>query len=218
VVVAVVVAAVVAQGPQVQHANRAVVHPATPTQQVRGSQNIIDKDQSDDEDTGLVAQALSRSISSSHFVVAHAGGGVEGQADVDDWVARMLQCVELERAAEVAAATEAATLCSPETAQARGAALLNLRVSELEGGLLGRTLITLVSNKGWSAAGGLSGAPPLPPHKFGTHDVVAIRPHKGATDGGAPLCSGEIATSVIKAMLCVMFFNDALWRLLLVVP
>ena len=35
----------------------------------------------------------------------------------------------------------------PEAAQARGRALLNLRLQEAEGGLLGRTLLTLVSNK-----------------------------------------------------------------------
>ena len=35
----------------------------------------------------------------------------------------------------------------PEAAQARGRALLNLRVQDAEGGLLGRTLLTLVSNK-----------------------------------------------------------------------
>ena len=35
----------------------------------------------------------------------------------------------------------------PEAAQARGRALLNLRMQDAEGGLLGRTLLTLVSNK-----------------------------------------------------------------------
>ena len=36
----------------------------------------------------------------------------------------------------------------PEAAQARGRALLNLRVQDAEGGLLGRTLLTLVSQQG----------------------------------------------------------------------
>ena len=35
----------------------------------------------------------------------------------------------------------------PEAAQARGRALLNLRLRDAEGGLLGRTLLSLVSNK-----------------------------------------------------------------------
>ncbi len=75
----------------------------------------------------------------------------------------------------------------PAVAQARGRALLNLRLSDAEGGLLGRTLLTLVSNKGFG-----SGPPcELPQHKFGPHDVVALRPSKGDSSG-PPLCSGLV--------------------------
>ena len=42
---------------------------------------------------------------------------------------------------------EALAASSPEAAAARGRALLNLRLTEAEGGLLGRTLLTLVNNK-----------------------------------------------------------------------
>jgi hypothetical protein len=35
-----------------------------------------------------------------------------------------------------------------------------------------------------------AGAPELPPHKFGAHDVVALRPNKGPSEG-PPLCTGE---------------------------
>jgi hypothetical protein len=73
--------------------------------------------------------------------------------------------------------------------QARGRALLNLRLSEAEGGLLGRTLLTLVPNKGFGGPDPV----PLPPHKFSPHDVVALRPNSqppGA--GGAPLCGGLV--------------------------
>ncbi len=35
----------------------------------------------------------------------------------------------------------------PEKAQARGRALLNLKLRDAEGGLLGRTLLTLILNK-----------------------------------------------------------------------
>jgi hypothetical protein len=38
-------------------------------------------------------------------------------------------------------------MARPEAAQARGRALLNLRMRDAEGGLLGRTLLTLASNK-----------------------------------------------------------------------
>ncbi|KAG2501054.1 hypothetical protein HYH03_000873 [Edaphochlamys debaryana] len=94
----------------------------------------------------------------------------------------------MERSAEVAQAEEETSTCSPETAQARGRTLLNLRLDDVEGGLLGRTLLTLVSNKGYGAGGP---APELPPHKFGPHDVVALRPNRGPADGPA-LVSGVI--------------------------
>jgi len=73
--------------------------------------------------------------------------------------------------------------------QARGRTLLNLRLSDAEGGLLGRTLLTLVANKGFG------GPTPtqLPPHKLSPHDVVAIRPNsQPAGAGGAPLVSGLV--------------------------
>ena len=44
-------------------------------------------------------------------------------------------------------AQEAASGVRPEKAQARGRALLNLKLRDSEGGLLGRTLLTLILNK-----------------------------------------------------------------------
>ncbi len=35
------------------------------------------------------------------------------------------------------------------------------------------------------------GAPELPPHRFGAHDVVALRPNKGSSEG-PPLCTGVL--------------------------
>jgi len=72
--------------------------------------------------------------------------------------------------------------------QARGTTLLSLRCEDIEGGLLGRSLLSLVSNKGYVGQGGggkgcAPQAPLLPPHKFSPHDVVALRPSKGAADG-----------------------------------
>lgn len=72
-------------------------------------------------------------------------------------------------------------------AQARGRTLLNLRVSDAEGGLLGRTLLTLVPNKGW----GTSPPPQLPAHKFSPHDVVALKASTAGL-GGPPLCTGLV--------------------------
>ena len=56
-------------------------------------------------------------------------------------------------------AEEALAAGSPESAAAKGRALLNLRLTDAEGGLLGRTLLTLVNNKagGWLAGLTLAG-------------------------------------------------------------
>ncbi|PNW77576.1 hypothetical protein CHLRE_10g442650v5 [Chlamydomonas reinhardtii] len=116
-----------------------------------------------------------------------AGGGGD-PTSVEAFVELSRKLIEMERAAEVAQATEETSMCSPETAQARGRTLLNLRVDDMEGGLLGRTLLTLVSNKGYGAGGP---AAELPPHKFGPHDVVALRPSRGPADGPA-VVSGVI--------------------------
>ena len=170
-------------------------------------------------------------------------------------------------------AGEALTKLSPEAAQARG--LCNLRCSNTSGGLLGRTLLTLVSNKArcwpgrvwglarctssseaplhchnkWAldwicqaprrhsaavavviaftvvfqclarkqvqatqcrwgnsvAQGPASGKEvlPLPAHKFGPHDIVAVRPSKRGA-GGPPLAQGVVyrlhETSVVVAV------------------
>lgn len=44
-------------------------------------------------------------------------------------------------------AQEAVSGVRPERAQARGRALLNLKLRDAEGGLLGRTLLTFILNK-----------------------------------------------------------------------
>ena len=89
--------------------------------------------------------------------------------------------------------------------QARGRALLNLRVEDSEGGLMGRTLLTLVSNKGY---GGGSPAE-LPPHKFGPHDVIALRPNKGPAEGPAIVQGGE-ASNICRFDLSVSFRQGCL--------
>eukprot|EP00878_Enallax_costatus_P011993 GHUV01012521.1.p1 GENE.GHUV01012521.1~~GHUV01012521.1.p1 ORF type:complete len:728 (+),score=288.54 GHUV01012521.1:305-2488(+) len=118
---------------------------------------------------------------------------------VDAFVSQMGKLLELEKQAEVEAALEATTLCSTETAQARGRTLLNIRVSDAESGLLGRTLLTLVPNKGF----GTTPAVPLPAHKFSPHDVVALKAANAGL-GGPPLCSGLVyrvrETSIVVAV------------------
>ena len=128
-----------------------------------------------------------------------------GQPSLDGFIALTRDLLEMEREAEVQQAQEFTLLRSPETAQARGTTLLNLRCEEVEGGLLGRSLLTLISNKGYTPTSG-KGAPQgplLPQHKFSPHDVVALRPNKGAAEG-PPLVQGVVYrvrdTAVIVAV------------------
>ena len=92
------------------------------------------------------------------------------------FVAATLPLLAQEKEAEVEAARAA-------LAGGAGRGLAPLAVASAEGGLLGRTLLTLVSAKG---AGGPP--PPLPPHRFTPHDLVELRPAKargiGAGGGG----------------------------------
>ena len=62
----------------------------------------------------------------------------------------------------------------------------------MEGGFLGKTLLTLVYNRGGSAAD----PPPLPNHKLTPHDIVAVRPASAsaAANGAA---SEAVAQGVV---------------------
>ncbi|CAL5218349.1 g9 [Coccomyxa viridis] len=118
---------------------------------------------------------------------------------VEDYVSQTLPLLELEKDAEVAQAQDSIAQSRPEAAQARGRALLNLRVQDAEGGLLGRTLLTLVSNKGGGALAGV----PLSAHKVRPHDVVELRPSKG--DASQPAIASGIVhrvwdTSIVVAV------------------
>ncbi|CAI5513333.1 unnamed protein product, partial [Closterium sp. Naga37s-1] len=112
------------------------------------------------------------------------------------------------RDAEVALAEEAASTRSLASAQAKGRVLCHLRCTEATSGLMGKTLLTLVSNKtgkasskGTTADAGPAGSgagsgsrasgPVLPPHKFTPHDVVAIRANK-AEGAQAAIAQGVV--------------------------
>lgn len=87
---------------------------------------------------------------------------------VDEFVTKMGPLITLEKDAEMDASRESNSLLKPESAQKRGRTLLNLKCTDAESGLLGKTLLTLKPNK----------AELLPPHKFTPHDVVAIKTNK----------------------------------------
>lgn len=133
------------------------------------------------------AAAVARSpIQPKQAAHPHKGSGTGDKhaysdISVSDFISSTLPLLEMEKNAEVAQAQEAVSGVRPEKAQARGRALLNLKLRDAEGGLLGRTLLTFMLNKG----SGDSMSHPLPPHKFSPHDVVDIRANKADSNGPA---------------------------------
>jgi hypothetical protein len=93
----------------------------------------------------------------------------------------------------VEASTEANTLLKPETAQKRGKTLLNLKCTDAQSGLLGKTLLVLEPNRGDL----------FPPHKFTPHDVVALKLNKA--DGTSPALGQGVVYRVKDSAITVAF-------------
>lgn len=92
--------------------------------------------------------------------------------------------IDMELAAEQEQSEEAIGDSTPDEAMAAGRALLGLRCTDVTGGLLGKSVLKLENAKG-------GGGGPLPAHKMTPHDIVALRPNKGASEG-APLGTGVV--------------------------
>lgn len=111
------------------------------------------------------------------------GGGSSGKSgtgrmvSLQEFVSSMAPLIDLEKAAEISA--ESAT--SSKTLERRGCVMANLKCTDAQTGLMGKTLLEFQPNKG----------DVLPPHKFGTHDVVALKPNK-ADAGFAALGQGVV--------------------------
>ncbi|PRQ44621.1 putative hydrolase [Rosa chinensis] len=94
--------------------------------------------------------------------------------------------IDLEKEAEISASITSGASRNLDTAQKRGSAILNLKCVDAQTGLMGKTLLEFQSTKTEN-----SNALPLPPHKFGTHDVVVLRPNK-ADLGSSALGQGVV--------------------------
>ena len=101
---------------------------------------------------------------------------------VDAFCAKVAPLLELERGAEVEQ-SEQAHLSGVDAATQRGACLAGLRASDVSPGFMGRTVVTLTLSRGEGA--------PLPAHRFGPHDVVAMRASR-AEPGSPPLARGVV--------------------------
>lgn len=86
------------------------------------------------------------------------------------FTARMRQLLELEFEAEKEESSTMLEKTDESVAARRGLVLLHMRIQDIEGGLLGKTLVTLQRNKG--------GTTVLPAHSLSQHDIVRVRPMK----------------------------------------
>ncbi|TVU03872.1 hypothetical protein EJB05_50585 [Eragrostis curvula] len=107
-----------------------------------------------------------------------SGKGAAGRMmTLQEFVSSMGPLIDLEKAAEISAESET----SAKTLERRGCVMPNLKCTDAQTGLMGKTLLEFQPNKG----------DVLPPHKFGTHDVVALKPNK-ADAGSASLGQGVV--------------------------
>ncbi|XP_038973006.1 DNA-binding protein SMUBP-2 isoform X3 [Phoenix dactylifera] len=100
---------------------------------------------------------------------------------VDQFVSVMTPLIDLEKEAEISASLGSSSSKSLDIAQKKGSAILNLKCTDAQTGLMGKVLLEFQSNKG----------DVLLAHKFGTHDVVVLKPNK-ADLGSAPLGQGVV--------------------------
>jgi len=96
---------------------------------------------------------------------------------LQEFVSSMAPLIDLEKATEISAESET----SAKSLERRGSVIANLKCTDAQTGLMGKTLLEFQPNKG----------DVLPSHKFGTHDVVALKPNK-ADAGSASLGQGVV--------------------------
>uniref|UniRef100_A0A7N0VDF1 DNA helicase n=1 Tax=Kalanchoe fedtschenkoi TaxID=63787 RepID=A0A7N0VDF1_KALFE len=114
---------------------------------------------------------------------------------LEQFVSVMSPLIDMEKEAEIAAAVSTGASRSLDTACRRGSVLLNLKCVDAQTGLMGKTLLEFQSTKG----------DVLPAHKFGTHDVVVLKPNK------ADISSPAIGQGVVyrlKDTVIVVAFDD----------
>ncbi|XP_073107835.1 uncharacterized protein [Elaeis guineensis] len=97
--------------------------------------------------------------------------------------------------AEISASLGSSSSRSLDIAQKKGSAILNLKCTDAQTGLMGKVLLEFQSSKG----------DVLPAHKFGTHDVVVLKPNK-ADLGSAPLGQGVVCR--LKDSSITVAFDD----------
>lgn len=114
---------------------------------------------------------------------------------LEQFVSTMAPLIDMEKEAEISVSMNSGAMRSLDIAQKKGSTILNLKCVDAQTGLMGKSLLEFHSNKG----------DVLPPHKFGNHDVVVLKPNK-ADLGSPPLGQGVVYR--IKDSSITVAFDD----------
>ncbi|XP_011075212.2 DNA-binding protein SMUBP-2 [Sesamum indicum] len=114
---------------------------------------------------------------------------------LEQFVSRMAPLIDMEKEAEISLSMNSGATRSLDSAQKKGSTILNLKCVDAQTGLMGKSLLEFQSNKG----------DVLPPHKFGNHDVVVLKPNKSDL-GSPPLGQGVVYR--IKDSSITVAFDD----------
>ncbi|KAI3471579.1 hypothetical protein Pfo_028229 [Paulownia fortunei] len=114
---------------------------------------------------------------------------------LEQFVSTMAPLIDMEKEAEISLSMSSGATRSLDSAQKKGSTILNLKCVDAQTGLMGKSLLEFQSNKG----------DVLPPHKFGTHDVVVLKPNKSDL-GSPPLGQGVVYR--IKDSSITVAFDD----------
>ncbi|KAG6427062.1 hypothetical protein SASPL_111302 [Salvia splendens] len=118
-----------------------------------------------------------------------------GKISLEQFVSITAPLLDLEKEAEISQFVSSGATRSLESAQKKGSTILNLKCVDAQTGMMGKSLLEFQSNKG----------DVLPPHKFGTHDVVVLKPNKSDL-GSPPLGQGVVYR--IKDTSITVAFED----------
>ncbi|GLT55240.1 hypothetical protein SLA2020_283810 [Shorea laevis] len=112
---------------------------------------------------------------------------------LDQFVSITAPLLDLEKEAEISSSISTGESRNLEAAQRRGSTILNLKCVDAQTGLMGKTLLEFQSTKG----------DVLPAHKFGTHDVVVLKPNKA--DLGSPALGQGVVYRLKDSSITVAF-------------
>ncbi|XP_056158905.1 uncharacterized protein LOC115674698 isoform X1 [Syzygium oleosum] len=112
---------------------------------------------------------------------------------LEQFVSTMSPLIDLEKEAEISASISSGAARSLDAAQRKGSVMLNLKCVDAQTGLMGKTLLEFQSTKG----------DVLPAHKFGTHDVVILKPNKA--DLGSPSLGQGVVYRLKDSSITVAF-------------